>query len=79
VVRPDVRTPLDLRHRRSYSPLVTRRAKFLREDQDPDAIRRKLAAVRAAARGDYPTADIGQMLAEVAGSRPSDPTTSGPA
>ena len=35
-----------------------------REEPTSDA-RRKLAAVREAARGAYPTADIDQMLAEI--------------
>lgn len=35
-----------------------------REEPTSDA-RRKLAAVREAARGSYPTADIDQMLAEI--------------
>jgi hypothetical protein len=35
-----------------------------REEPTSDA-RRKIAAVREAARGSYPTADIDQMLAEI--------------
>ena len=31
----------------------------------PDSIERKLAAIRAAARHDFPTADIDQMLREI--------------
>jgi hypothetical protein len=41
-----------------------RRARRDEPTMDP---RRKLSAVREAARGDYPTADIGRMLAEIEG------------
>ena len=39
-----------------------RRARLAEPSADP---RRKLAAVREGARGEYPTADIGQMLTEI--------------
>lgn len=38
-----------------------------RRDEPVIDPRRKLAALREAARGSYPTADIGQMLTEIEG------------
>lgn len=54
------------RHRVTVSEWVRRalRESSLREPgTDPDL---KLALVREAARGDYPTADVGTMLEEIA-------------
>ncbi len=36
-----------------------------RRREPADTAEKKLGAIRAAARGDYPTADIDQMLAEI--------------
>jgi len=38
-----------------------------RRDEPSGDPKRKLSAVREAARGTYPTADIGRMLAEIEG------------
>ena len=36
-----------------------------RQGEPMEGVARKIAAIRAAARLEYPTADIGQMLAEI--------------
>lgn len=44
-----------------------------REEPVTDS-RRKVAMVREAARGSYPTADVGQMLSEIEAGYGADPT-----
>lgn len=53
------------RHRMTVAEWVRQALRLARRDEPAAAPRRKLAAVREAARGSYPTADIGQMLGEI--------------
>ena len=53
------------RHRLTVSEWVRRAIRELSMREPTTSPDRKLAAVREAARGAYPTADIGQMLAEI--------------
>ena len=55
------------RHRMTVAEWVRQALRHARRDEPAVDPRKKLAAVRAAARGDYPTADIDQMLAEIEG------------
>ena len=52
---------------------MTRRVRPLGNEADPEELRRdaKLAVVREAAKWAFPTADIGQMLAELEQASPS--------
>jgi hypothetical protein len=45
-----------------------------RREEPVTESRRKVAMVREAARGSYPTADIGQMLSEIEAGYWADPT-----
>jgi hypothetical protein len=54
-------------HRMSVAEWVRQALRRARRDEPTMEPRRKLSAVREAARGDYPTADIGRMLAEIEG------------
>lgn len=59
-VREDAR-----RHGLTVSEWVRRALRNTRRESSSGEPARKLAAVRAAARHSFPTADIGQMLAEI--------------
>lgn len=54
------------RHRLTVSEWVRRAVRELSMREPAQSPDRKLAVVREAARGAYPTADIGQMLSEIA-------------
>jgi len=53
------------RHRMTVAEWVRQALRRARRDEPAADPRRKLATVREAARGEYPTADIGRMLAEI--------------
>jgi hypothetical protein len=53
------------RHRLTVAEWVRQALRRARRDEPTVDLHKKLAAVRAAARGDYPTADIDQMLTEI--------------
>jgi hypothetical protein len=53
------------RHRMTVAEWVRQALRAARRDEPVEEPRRKLAAVREAARGSYPTADIATMLAEI--------------
>jgi hypothetical protein len=55
------------RHRMTVAEWVRQALRRARRDEPATDPRRKLAAVREAARGAYPTADIDQMLTEIEG------------
>jgi hypothetical protein len=55
------------RHRMTVAEWVRQALRRARRDEPTVDPRRKLAAVREAARGSYPTADIDQMLREFEG------------
>lgn len=54
-------------HRMTVAEWVRQALRAARRDQPQTDARRKLAAVREAAAGAYPTADIAQMLIEIEG------------
>jgi hypothetical protein len=53
------------RHRMTVAEWVRQALRRARRDESAVDPKRKLAVVREASRGTYPTADIGQMLTEV--------------
>ena len=53
------------RHRLTVAEWVRQALRRARRDEPTTDPKRKLAAVREAARGDYPTADIDRMLTEI--------------
>ncbi|MBI3567748.1 MAG: antitoxin [Gemmatimonadetes bacterium] len=53
------------RHRMTVAEWVRQALRAARREEPVLEPKRKLAAVREAARGGYPTADIGGMLAEI--------------
>jgi len=53
------------RHRMTVAEWVRQALRRARRDEPATDPKKKLAAVREAARGEYPTADIEQMLAEI--------------
>lgn len=53
------------RHRMTVAEWVRQALRRARRDEPRFDPRRKLAAVREAVRGDYPSADIDQMLREI--------------
>lgn len=55
------------RHRMTVAEWVRQALRRARRDESGGDPRRKLAAVREAARGGYPTADIDRMLTEIEG------------
>lgn len=55
------------RHRMTVSEWVRQALRVARRSEPSGDQRRKLAAVREAARAEYPTADISQMLSEIEG------------
>ena len=55
------------RHRMTVAEWVRMALRKARRDEPVVDPRKKLAAVREATRGDYPTADIQQMLTEIEG------------
>ena len=55
------------RHRMTVAEWVRQALRQARRDEPDSDPRRKLAAVREAARGAYPTSDIPQMLTEIEG------------
>ena len=55
------------RQRMTVAEWVRQALRHARRDEPAIDPRKKLAAVRAAARGAFPTADIDQMLAEIEG------------
>lgn len=55
------------RHRMTVAEWVRQALRRARRDEPATDPKRKLAVVREAAQGNYPTADIGQMLAEIEG------------
>lgn len=55
------------RHRMTVAEWVRQALRNARQDEPLTDARRKLAAVREAARGEYPTADMPQMLKEIEG------------
>lgn len=55
------------RHRMTVAEWVRQALRRARRDEPLADPRRKLAAVREAARGDYPTADMPQILTEIEG------------
>lgn len=52
------------RHKMTVAEWVRQALRLARRDEPASDPRRKLAVVREAARGAYPTADIEQMLSE---------------
>jgi len=54
------------RHRMTVAEWVRQALRRARRDEPEGDPRRKLGVVREAARGSYPTADIPQMLDEIA-------------
>ncbi len=63
------------RHRLTVAEWVRQALRQARRDESVIDPRRKLAAVREAVRGDYPTADIQQMLTEIEGEHLADGST----
>jgi hypothetical protein len=55
------------RHRMTVAEWVRQALRRARRDEPTIDPRKKLAVVREAARGSYPTADIDRMLAEIEG------------
>ena len=55
------------RHRMTVAEWVRQALRRARREEPATHPRKKLAAVREAARGDYPTADIDVMLTETEG------------
>lgn len=55
------------RHRMTVAEWVRQALRVARRDEPATDPKRKLAAVREAARGAYPTADIDRMLTEIEG------------
>jgi hypothetical protein len=55
------------RHRMTVAEWVRQALRRARRDEPTIDPRKKLAAVSAATRGDYPTADIDRMLQEIEG------------
>jgi len=55
------------RHRMTVAEWVRQALRRARRDEPATDPRKKLSAVREAARGDYPTADIDRMLTEIEG------------
>lgn len=53
------------RNRMTVAEWVRQALRAARKDEPAIDSSRKLQVVREAARGDYPTADIGQMLTEI--------------
>lgn len=53
------------RHRMTVAEWVRQALRAARRDEPVTDAQRKLRAVREAARGDYPSADIAQMLSEI--------------
>lgn len=53
------------RHRMTVAEWVRQALRLARRDEPVTDPQRKLAVVREAARGGYPTADIGTMLTEI--------------
>lgn len=53
------------RHRMTVAEWVRQALRVARADEPYAEPKRKLAVLRESARGDYPTADIDQMLAEI--------------
>ena len=53
------------RHRMTVAEWVRQALRRARRDEPTTDPRKKLAAVREAARGDYPTADLDRMLTEI--------------
>lgn len=53
------------RHRLTVAEWVRQALRAARRDEPAAEPRRKLAVVREAAQGEYPTADIGAMLTEI--------------
>lgn len=53
------------RHRMTVAEWVRQALRAARSDEPAVEPRRKLGVVREAARGEYPTADIGMMLTEI--------------
>jgi hypothetical protein len=63
----------------SIAEWVRQSLEFARRREPVGDVSRKLQIVRAAARNSFPTADIGQMLAEIeAGYLPQNPTQTQP-
>lgn len=60
--------------RMTVAEWVRQALKRARQEEPVTDTRRKLAVVREAARGSYPTADIDQMLAEIERGYLSDPS-----
>lgn len=54
------------RHRMTVAEWVRQALRQARREEPEIDPRKKLAAVREAFRGDYPTTDIGRMLSEIA-------------
>lgn len=55
------------RHRMTVAEWVRQALRRARRDESASDPRKKLAAVREASRGKYPTADIDRMLTEIEG------------
>lgn len=55
------------RHRMTVAEWVRQALRRARRDESSSDPKRKLAAVREASRGEYPTGDIQQMLTEIEG------------
>ena len=60
------------RHRMTVAEWVRQALRHARRDEPARDPRRKLAAVREAVRGAYPTADVPQMLSEIEGGYVTD-------
>ncbi|MCC6930761.1 MAG: hypothetical protein IT359_17355 [Gemmatimonadaceae bacterium] len=63
-------------HRMTVAEWVRQALRRARRDESAVDPRRKLAAVREASRGEYPTGDIQQMLTEIKGGYLVDPPES---
>lgn len=55
------------RHHMTVAEWVRQALRAARRDEPRTDARKKLAVIREAAAGSYPTADIGQMLSEIEG------------
>ncbi|MGB9305996.1 MAG: antitoxin [Mycobacterium sp.] len=63
------------RHRTTVSEWVRRTLREAREREPAGDLDTKLRAIRAAARHEFPTADIGQMIEEIERGREALPET----
>lgn len=62
------------RHSMTVAEWVRQALRVARRDEPASDARKKLLAVREAARGEYPVSDIQQMLTEIEGGYLADPS-----